>query len=100
MEIVKLGRDAIIRYYERKKSQEFTKVREAKQIFVGEGAAGKTSLKLRLQDKKAQLPEEYERTRGIEITHWKLGNCIVAHVIASTVSIAWAPIRLLPSIKG
>ena len=42
----------------------------AKLIFVGEGAAGKTSLLNRLIDPNSKLPEEFKRTKGIEVREW------------------------------
>ena len=79
-EIVEQGREAMIRYFERKEKEEFSPVQEAKLIFVGEGAAGKTSLKLRLQDPGADLPKEEERTRGIDVTRWEFEKNIFAHI--------------------
>ena len=80
LEIVKQGRDAILRYFEKKESEKFITVREAKLIFVGDGAAGKTSLKIRLIDPKGDLPKEYKRTRGIEIVDWEFEKDFTAHI--------------------
>jgi len=80
MEVIEQGHDAIARYFERKEKEAFTTIREAKLILVGDGAAGKTSLKNRLQDPAAPLPEAYERTRGIEICDWEFEDGFIAHI--------------------
>lgn len=80
IEIVKQGREEILRYYQRKEREEFATVREAKLIFVGEGASGKTSLIIRLENPSGALPMEYERTRGIHITHWEMEPGFTAHM--------------------
>ena len=80
VEIIIKGKNAIMRYFERKEEEAFSAIKEGKLIFVGEGAAGKTSLKLRLQNPNAELPKGDERTRGIDVTHWKLEDNFVAHI--------------------
>lgn len=67
IEIVKQGNEAIQRYFRRIKEEGFDYIYEAKLILVGEGSSGKTSLKRRLLDEKAPLPESDKRTRGIEV---------------------------------
>ena len=44
------------------------KVREAKLLLVGQGKAGKTTLRKKLQDPNADMPAPGDTTRGIEIT--------------------------------
>ncbi len=44
------------------------KVREAKLLLVGQGKAGKTTLRKKLQNPNADMPEPGDTTRGIEIT--------------------------------
>ncbi len=43
---------------------------EAKVIFIGEGGAGKTSIRKRIIDPNAPLPTDKDTTRGIDIDHW------------------------------
>jgi len=80
VEIIKHGREAVLRYFERKEKEKFTQVHEVKLIFVGEGAAGKTSLKLRLDDPSATLPSGDERTRGIDVTKWHFEDNYTARI--------------------
>jgi GTPase SAR1 family protein/predicted transcriptional regulator YdeE len=40
---------------------------EAKMILIGNGEVGKTSIRLKLIDKQAKLPEIHERTQGLDI---------------------------------
>ena len=44
------------------------KVREAKLLLVGQGKAGKTTLKKKLENPNAEMPAPGDTTRGIEIT--------------------------------
>jgi GTPase SAR1 family protein len=80
MEVVAEGREAIARYFERKENEIFDIVNEVKLIFVGDGAAGKTSLKLRLKNPAEKLPEGDVRTRGIDISDWEFDDKFVAHI--------------------
>ncbi|WP_102406975.1 leucine-rich repeat domain-containing protein [Parabacteroides bouchesdurhonensis] len=80
IEVVKLGSEAIKRYFEKKKKEEFSSIHEAKLILVGDGAAGKTSLQKRLIDSNAVLPKEDRRTRGIEICNWEFKEKYIAHI--------------------
>lgn len=68
VEIVKQGNEAILRYFAEKERAGTIKVREAKLLLVGQGKAGKTSLKIKLQDPHAALPAPGDSTRGIAIT--------------------------------
>ena len=76
VEIVKQGNDAILRYFEEKERLEkdqttqpaLIKVREAKVLLVGQGKSGKTTLRKKLEDANAKMPEPGDTTRGIEIT--------------------------------
>ena len=79
-EISKQGWQAVLRHFERHEKEVFAVIREAKLILVGDGAAGKTSLKLRLKNSKAELPPEFERTRGIDVSDWKFEKNFTAHV--------------------
>jgi len=80
LEIIKQGREALLRYYERKETQAFSEIKEAKLIIVGDGAAGKTSLIKRLEDPGAELPKADERTRGIDVTNWEFEKNFTAHI--------------------
>ncbi|HMQ50163.1 MAG TPA: COR domain-containing protein, partial [Saprospiraceae bacterium] len=76
LEIVQQGNAAIIRYFEEKARLEkapdaqpaLIKVREAKVLLVGQGKSGKTTLRRKLEDPDAAMPEPGDSTRGIEIT--------------------------------
>jgi len=75
VEVVKQGKEAIKRYFERikkEKGEEF--IYEAKLTLVGDGSAGKTSLQVRLMNKNASLPKKETRTRGIEIKDWDMAD--------------------------
>ena len=65
-EIVKRGRDAVLRYFaELDEGKDF--LFEAKLLIVGEPGAGKTTLFKKLLDNDAPMPKESESTRGIDI---------------------------------
>ncbi len=67
-EIAFQGNAAILRYFAEKQRSSTIKVREAKLLLVGQGKAGKTTLKRKLQDPNADMPAPGDTTRGIEIT--------------------------------
>jgi len=71
IEIVKKGKEAIKRYFEKIEKEGVDYIYEAKLTLVGEGSAGKTSLQKRLLNEKSALPKEDKRTRGIEIKDWE-----------------------------
>jgi hypothetical protein len=66
--IVQQGNEAILRYFAEKVQSKTIKVREAKLLLVGQGKAGKTTLKNKLHDTHAEMPAPGDTTRGIEIT--------------------------------
>jgi internalin A len=84
IDIVKQGREAIIRYFKKIKREGIDYLFEAKLTLVGEGGAGKTSLQVRLLNSKAFLPKKDARTRGIKIYDWKFkhskGQTHIAHI--------------------
>ncbi len=68
IEIVKEGNQAILNYFKELEEGEEA-VYEAKLLIIGEAGAGKTSLKRKIGDCEATLPdEEKDTTTGIEIT--------------------------------
>ena len=67
--IVAQGHEAINRFSNEKQRSGTIKVREAKLLLIGQGKAGKTTLKRKLEDPNAPMPEPGDTTRGIEITH-------------------------------
>lgn len=67
LEIIEQGSAAIIRYFEDLDQQGSDRIYEAKLLLIGEGGAGKTSLCRKLFDPYAALPQEKDRTRGIDI---------------------------------
>ncbi|MGH1388489.1 COR domain-containing protein, partial [Kordia sp.] len=71
--ILQLGNDAVIRYFEALERESVTEVQllEAKVLLLGEGKTGKTSLRIKIEDENKGLPEEEDRTRGIDIYNYK-----------------------------
>ncbi|MEZ5045272.1 MAG: COR domain-containing protein [Saprospiraceae bacterium] len=67
LEIVKEGRGAMLNYFQQLDELGKAYLYEAKLLIVGKGGAGKTSLARKLLQEDAQLPEEEETTKGIEI---------------------------------
>jgi len=80
LEIIEMGKGAILRYLKKKKTEKFSALKEAKLILVGDGAGGKTSLRERLLDTKAPLPALDKRTRGIDVCDWNIRRGFVAHI--------------------
>ena len=69
IEIVKQGREAVKNYFASIKTEETTRLYEAKLLIVGQGGVGKTYLMNRLI--KNETPETVS-TEGIEIEKWYL----------------------------
>ncbi|MBL7794079.1 MAG: TIR domain-containing protein [Saprospiraceae bacterium] len=67
LEIVQQGNGAILRYFEDLEKEGEDQIYEAKLLLIGEGGAGKTSLCRKLFDPNAPLPQEKDRTKGIDI---------------------------------
>ena len=67
IEIVKQGNEAILRYFEEKARSGTQKVNEARLLLIGQGAAGKTTLKEKLRDRKADMPAPDATTKTILI---------------------------------
>ncbi len=67
IEIVKQGSKAILNYFKALENQGVDYLYEAKLLIVGQPRAGKTSLRYKLFDSQAALPEEDKTTRGIDI---------------------------------
>ena len=67
IETVKQGNQAIINYFKELEKQGADYLYEAKLLIVGQPRAGKTSLRYKLFDSNARLPEEDKTTRGIDI---------------------------------
>ncbi|MGB0931343.1 MAG: COR domain-containing protein [Chitinophagales bacterium] len=69
IEIIEEGNQAILNYFEELELQGSEAVYEAKLLIIGEAGAGKTSLKRKIGNCEAALPdEEKDTTTGIEIT--------------------------------
>lgn len=66
-EIVQQGNAAILRYFEELEKSGTDQIYEAKLLLIGEGGAGKTTLCRKLFDPEAELPQEKDRTKGIDI---------------------------------
>lgn len=67
IETIKQGNQAIINYFKELEKQGVDYLYEAKLLIVGQPRAGKTSLRYKLFDSSAKLPEEDKTTRGIDI---------------------------------
>jgi len=67
IDILKQGNKAVLNYFNELEKQGTAQLYEAKMLIVGEGGSGKTSLAVRLQDRKAKLPAEKDTTKGIDI---------------------------------
>jgi internalin A len=67
IEIVKQGNAAILRYWKEQERSGTIQLNEARLLIVGQGGAGKTTLRKKLMDRQAVLPEAKDTTRGIEI---------------------------------
>jgi internalin A len=67
IEIVQQGNKAILGFFEDIRKDGQDQIFEAKLIIIGEGGAGKTTLCRKLLNPEAPLPEEKNRTRGIDI---------------------------------
>ncbi len=59
--------ESVLAYLQALQTQEKIPLREAKLILVGNGEVGKSSIRIRLQDKKAPLPLPHERTETLDI---------------------------------
>ncbi|MDX1940566.1 MAG: COR domain-containing protein [Saprospiraceae bacterium] len=66
--IIYQGKKAILRYFAEIEKQGAQKLMEAKLLIVGQGGAGKTSLKRKLHDVNSEMPEQEDTTRGIDVT--------------------------------
>lgn len=67
IEIAKQGNAAILRYWEEQERSGIIQLNEARLLIVGQAGAGKTSLRTKLMNLKADLPTEDKTTRGIDI---------------------------------
>ncbi|MBC7775420.1 MAG: leucine-rich repeat domain-containing protein, partial [Phycisphaerae bacterium] len=65
VEIVKQGNEAILEYFSRIEKEGAQELLEAKAILIGEGMAGKTSLRNRLLGRA--LPTKSDRTKGLDV---------------------------------
>ncbi|MCJ8274621.1 MAG: hypothetical protein MJK04_35130, partial [Psychrosphaera sp.] len=70
LEIVKQGNEAIANFFAQMQNQTEDHLFEAKMLVVGEPGAGKTSLVRKVQDPEADLPEENETTKGIDVKQY------------------------------
>ena len=66
-EIVNQGNEAILNYFQERRSGQVDHLYEAKLLIVGEGGAGKTSLLRRLYQPGQPLPAASETTKSISI---------------------------------
>ncbi len=67
IEVVQQGNKAVLNYFSELEKQGQDYLYEAKMLIVGQPRAGKTSLRYKLFNQGAELPEEEKTTRGIDI---------------------------------
>jgi internalin A len=67
IEIIKQGNEAILRWFAENRRVGTQKVNEARLLLLGQGGSGKTTLKEKLRDRHAPMPEPDDTTRGINI---------------------------------
>lgn len=67
IEVVEQGNEAILNYFAEKDLTGTEKSLEAKVVLIGEGQAGKTSLRTRLLRPGQALPNKEDRTKGLDI---------------------------------
>ncbi len=60
-----------------KKSQ-MVALRQAKMVLVGNGEVGKSSIRIKLLDPKADLPQKHERTQGLDIATYTVESLEMA----------------------
>jgi internalin A len=73
-EIVRQGNEVILRYWKEQERVGKQKVNEARLLLVGQGESGKTTLKEKLRDRNAVMPESDATTKGIDIETLKCQN--------------------------
>jgi small GTP-binding protein len=83
IEIIKQGRDAILKYFdELEKGKDY--LYEAKLLIVGDGRVGKTTLEKKFQNENAELPTEEETTFGVDIDKYEFrssdGNVFTVNI--------------------
>ncbi len=66
-EIASQGNEAILRFFAERDAQGTEKLYEAKLVLIGDGRAGKTTLRDKLNDRNAPLPPEDASTKGVQI---------------------------------
>lgn len=69
-EVVRRGVKAIKGYFRQLEAQGKDYLREAKLLIVGEGGAGKTTLKKKIQNPNYKLQEDEASTEGIDVIQW------------------------------
>ncbi len=84
-EIVNQGKDAVKRYFKELEREDVKEIQlfEAKVLLLGEGKTGKTSLRIKLEDETKPLPNDDERTRGINIYKYKFpinDDTFISHI--------------------
>jgi internalin A len=71
IQVVNQGNEAILKYFKDMEYEGQDHIYEAKLLILGEPGAGKTSFARKIQNVTADLPEEEETTRGIDVHKWE-----------------------------
>lgn len=82
-EWILLGPEMVKSYFQAIEEQGAEELNEVKVLLVGDGGAGKTSLAYRLTKPGEALPQQDERTRGIDVYDWtyhKNGKDYLVHL--------------------
>jgi len=74
IEIVNQGIEAIRNYFELLRSEDVSRVYEAKLLIVGEGGVGKTCLMTKLMAPNEPIDLRELTTEGVEINQWTIGT--------------------------
>lgn len=83
-EVARLGKEAILNYFAELRRTNAYHLLETRLLIVGQGGAGKTSLRRKLKDIRAPLPDPNDSTRGIEVDQIELtsssGKTFTLHI--------------------
>jgi len=76
IEVFNKGLKTVKRYIKEAKRSGIANVNAAKVLLTGSGEVGKTSLRIKLMDRKATLPEKDARTKKVDVDQYKFQKTI------------------------